>query len=127
MLTRFYAPDSLKEQMTTKEHQFIIAENTDSVPVGFASYAKIDAEIWHLHKLYILPDAQGKNAGRELIGFIVQHIENMGAKALRLNVNRQNSAIGFYEKAGFQIIGTEDIDIGNDFFMNDFVMELRLI
>ncbi|RZM14506.1 MAG: GNAT family N-acetyltransferase, partial [Pedobacter sp.] len=35
-------------------------------------------------------------------------------------------ARGFYEKLGFQVIREEDIDIGNGFYMNDFVMEKKL-
>ena len=32
-------------------------------------------------------------------------------------------AIRLYEKIGFKIVGNEDIDIGNGFLMQDFVME----
>jgi hypothetical protein len=41
-------------------------------------------------------------------------------------VNRYNKAKDFYEKAGFKIIETVDIEIGNGFYMNDYVMELPL-
>jgi len=41
-------------------------------------------------------------------------------------VNRYNAAKGFYEKLGFEITGTEDIDIGDGYFMNDFTMEKKL-
>jgi hypothetical protein len=46
---------------------------------------------------------------------------------LRLNVNRYNKAKFFYEKLGFKIIGSEDVDIGNGFYMNDFVMQKNLV
>ncbi|MGZ8545109.1 MAG: GNAT family N-acetyltransferase, partial [Flavisolibacter sp.] len=49
-----------------------------------------------------------------------------GATVLRLNVNRNNSARSFYEKLGFEMIGEEDIDIGNGYFMNDYVMEKKI-
>jgi hypothetical protein len=41
-------------------------------------------------------------------------------------MNRNNKARQFYEKNGFIIIKEEDIDIGNNYFMNDYVMEKRL-
>jgi ribosomal protein S18 acetylase RimI-like enzyme len=41
-------------------------------------------------------------------------------------VNRENKAIGFYNKLGFTIIAEEDIPIGNGFFMNDYVMQISL-
>jgi hypothetical protein len=41
-------------------------------------------------------------------------------------VNRYNKAKGFYEKLGFKVIGKEDIDIGNGYLMNDYVMQLEI-
>ena len=61
-----------------------------------------------------------------MLDYIIEEIKKSGAKALQLNVNRYNSAVHFYEKQGFKIIREEDIDIGEGFFMNDYVMELKL-
>ena len=41
---------------------------------------------------------------------------------LHLNVNKFNDAVQFYERAGFVTIKEEDIDIGQGYFMNDYVM-----
>ena len=43
-----------------------------------------------------------------------------------LNVNRYNKATDFYIKLGFEISYEEDIDIGNGFLMEDYVMKKRL-
>jgi ribosomal protein S18 acetylase RimI-like enzyme len=44
-------------------------------------------------------------------------------KTIRLTVNRQNfKSINFYFKLGFKIEKVADFDIGNGYFMNDFVM-----
>jgi hypothetical protein len=40
-----------------------------------------------------------------------------------LNVNKYNKAQYFYSKLGFAIIKEEVIDIGNDYVMDDYVME----
>jgi diamine N-acetyltransferase len=56
-------------------------------------------------------------------------IEFAGAKKgkrLQLQVNRHNDAKNFYTKQGFVIIKEADTDIGNGFFMNDYIMELVL-
>lgn len=46
---------------------------------------------------------------------------------LQLQVNRYNvNAKAFYEKLGFAVIQEADFDIGNGFFMNDYVMEKKL-
>jgi ribosomal protein S18 acetylase RimI-like enzyme len=42
---------------------------------------------------------------------------------LRLQVNRQNyKAINFYFRNGFIIESIADFDIGDGYFMNDFIM-----
>jgi hypothetical protein len=41
-------------------------------------------------------------------------------------VNRYNKARAFYEKLGFVVIDEKDFDIGNGYFMNDYVMEKKI-
>jgi ribosomal protein S18 acetylase RimI-like enzyme len=50
-------------------------------------------------------------------------MKTQGATTLQLNVNRNNPAKIFYEKLGFAVLNEEDIDIGNGYFMNDYVMQ----
>jgi RsiW-degrading membrane proteinase PrsW (M82 family)/GNAT superfamily N-acetyltransferase len=124
MLDIMYSTDALRRQMEDR-HQFIIVYNA-GVPVGFASYSETEPAVYKLHKLYVLPVHQGRGTGSFIIGQIINDILPKGANTLQLNVNRNNNAKNFYEKMGFQAIRTEDIDIGNGFFMNDYVMEKSL-
>jgi GNAT superfamily N-acetyltransferase len=126
MLDMMYSPASLEQQMN-KGHFFIIGKDEDEVPIGFASYSETEKEIFKLHKLYVLPDRQGKGIGRDFLEFITNDIKFMGAKALDLNVNRYNhNAKAFYEKNDFVVIGEEDINIGAGYFMNDYRLRLYL-
>ena len=122
MLELLYSPDALKKQMAN-HHVFLLAER-DEDPVAFASYSLVSPLNYKLHKLYVLPYLQGKGVGKALVDFILEEIMPLGAKKLILNVNRHNQAKIFYEKLGFKVIGEEDVDIGNGYFMNDYVMEL---
>lgn len=132
MLDLFYSTEALREQMR-KGHRFILAMDNDEA-VGFASYSpKENAEltlppkkVYRLHKIYIDPGQQGKGVGKLLLDHIMDDIRPKGATHLELNVNRSNAAIGFYKKYGFTILYEEDIDIGNGYFMNDYVMECRV-
>lgn len=134
MLDLFYSTMALREQMQ-KGHQFIMAVEQDE-PLGFASYSPLEpgrepdeipgSKTYRLHKIYIDPGEQGKGVGKLLLDHIIHEIRPLGATALELNVNRSNSAIGFYQKYGFNILYEEDIDIGNDYFMNDYVMEYKV-
>lgn len=60
-----------------------------------------------------------------IIDHVINDISSKDAASLGLNVNRYNKAKGFYERLGFNVIGEENIPIGNGYFMNDYVMEKR--
>jgi GNAT superfamily N-acetyltransferase len=128
MLQSIYSPESLENQITAQGHQFVLVY-ADDTPAGFASYSqKKDATpgIFRLHKIYLDPLLQGKGVGKMLLDFILKEISPLGATDLELNVNRHNKARHFYEKVGFIIVREEDIDIGNGFYMNDYVINLHL-
>ena len=125
MLEMMYSVPSLEKQMIRDGCIFIIVYD-DAVPVAFASYNEGIPHIWKLNKIYTLPDQQRKGIGRFIIDHIITEIKKQDAKALQLQVNRNNSARDFYLKLGFSIIQTADFDIGNGYFMNDYVMELSL-
>lgn len=126
MLGLFYSPQALKDQMHEEGHRFIIGYEDDN-PVAFASWSEIEPGIFKLHKLYVLPQLQGKGSGRQMLNYIIGELRQIQATSLRLNVNRHNtSAIAFYNKLGFITLKTEDIDIGGGYFMNDYVLSFDL-
>jgi diamine N-acetyltransferase len=128
MLEKMYSAAALSEQILIKKHQFILAYD-DRAPAGFASYGQksmLNPLVYRLHKLYILPGLQGKGVGKKLIKFIIEDILPAGAETLELNVNRHNKAKDFYENLGFSISREEKIDIGEGYFMDDYVMETTL-
>jgi ribosomal protein S18 acetylase RimI-like enzyme len=75
----------------------------------------------------VLTSQQGKGTGRFVLDHIALEISNQGAKALRLQVHRQNKAKNFYEKLGFEVIEELDLDIGKGYFMRDFIMEKKIL
>jgi diamine N-acetyltransferase len=127
MLDMMYSIQSITEQVSKKGHVFLLAkEGEDSL--GYASY-QFDYQGTNktkLHKIYILPTAQGKGVGKLLMNEVVKIAKLHGSSVLSLNVNRNNKAVDFYEKIGFEKAGTEDIDIGNGFLMEDFIMEKKI-
>lgn len=124
MLELMYSDTSLQQQMEDGA-QFLIAYE-DKIPVGFAAYQEIKPTLFKLHKIYVLGTRQGKGTGRFMINHIIEEIRKQGASTLQLQVNRHNKAKDFYELLGFTIIEEADFDIGNGFFMNDYVMEKKI-
>lgn len=95
--------------------------------VGYVSH-EIDylPGVTKIHKLYVLPSAQGKGFGRAMISQVAMIARNAGQQKLRLDVNYQNKAVDFYEKLGFQKIERFDTAIGNGYLMEDWRMEKEL-
>lgn len=126
MLDKMYNRGELLSQLESG-HTFLLASE-NGMDVGFAGFSVIDIEnnTYKLHKLYVLPEMHGKGVGKILVNEVVNLAARKGGKTLQLNVNRNNNAKDFYLKAGFNIKETVDLDIGNGFFMNDYVMELPI-
>jgi len=127
MLNMIYSAESLKQQISKSGHQFIFAyENQE--PIAFASYSPLPDEpaVVKVHKLYCLPKTQGKGIGKKLLEYIVADVKKPGVTQLEVNVNRHNPAKSFYEKLEFEVVREDDIDIGNGYFMNDYVLRKRI-
>jgi diamine N-acetyltransferase len=125
MLDLIYSTSSLEKQMKDGSVFLIAEENHD--PIAFAAYFLKSPNVYKLDKLYTLPNQQGKGLGKLLINRVIEAIKPLGATSLLLNVNRYNTkAQNFYRHLGFEIIEEVDIPIGAGFFMNDYVMELKL-
>lgn len=127
MLEKMYNRGELLSQLQ-KGYAFLIAEE-DDVDLGFASFSIFEPEnhSFKLHKLYVLPQTHGRGVGKLLINEVFNLVKRAGAKSLQLNVNKNNKAKEFYERAGFIIKETVILDIGNGFVMDDYVMEKAIL
>ena len=124
MLEWMYSDASLEKQMNTVCEFYIANLNGDDV--GFCSVspeAEDTNEVAHkLNKLYVLPSAQGTGAGKALLNKSIEVAKASGSSSLFLQVNKQNDAYAFYLKHGFVKEQEFKFDIGNGFFMDDYVM-----
>lgn len=129
MLEMMYSNNALTEQMTKLNHHFLLIkdEPTNSY-VGFVSYELNykNSLKTKLHKLYVLPNYHGKGLGRILINAVMEKARHNKNEIVTLNVNRNNNAKSFYEYIGFTISGKEDIDIGNGFLMEDYILDIKV-
>lgn len=125
MLDAFYSIATLTDNYNKGCH-FVLVKEQDTV-LGFAGFEHFSFDQkTKIHKLYLLPESQGKGIGKLLVDYIGSKAAEKNFGALVLNVNRFNKALGFYEKLGFAIVEEVDIEIGNGYLMEDFVME-RLV
>ncbi|MDU1890867.1 MAG: GNAT family N-acetyltransferase [Dysgonomonas sp.] len=123
MMDMMYSTSALQKQMKELGHHYLLAEE-DGEYFGYVSYEVNykDKNMTKVHKIYVLPSAQGRGVGRLFIDAVGEIAKNNDNNALSLNVNRNNKAIDFYSRMGFDIAYSENIDIGNGFLMEDYVM-----
>ncbi len=82
---------------------------------NFAGIIELDPErmakedVGWISFCYLTKDMRGRNMGVQLLGHAVSVYRRLGRKSLRLHVARDNPrAIAFYEKYGFDCIGSEN-------------------
>jgi GNAT superfamily N-acetyltransferase len=122
MLNWMYNEEKLAEQISNGHEFYIIHDEQDLGFIG-VEFDHPERGIMKIHKLYVLPDQQGKALGYQLFNFVKQRAIEKGISRIQLNVNRFNKAVAFYDRVGFKIIKEEDIDIGEGYLMEDYVME----
>lgn len=127
MLGAFYSVATLKDNVQNKGHHFLLVLDANK-HVGFASYEHNYQRklVTRLHKIYLLPEMQGKGIGKLIIDRVVAIAIQNKMTFISLNVNRSNKALTFYQKLGFKIISEEDIELDHGYMMEDYVMELQL-
>jgi len=119
MLGRFYSTASMESQMEAGQRFYCVMDGDNAM--GFVAIEKKEDGCFFLNKLYVKTLNQRGGLGAWILGELTS--EMPGLRELRLQVNRQNfKAINFYFKMGFVIECVADFDIGDGYFMNDFVM-----
>jgi GNAT superfamily N-acetyltransferase len=127
MLHEMYSLETLKKQMNEKKHSFFFWTKND-IPAGFGSLDLHSPDEAFLAKFYLKKSFRGKGEGALFLNSLEKTAILHKRHLLWLTVNRHNiTAINFYFKQGFKISRCADFDIGNGFFMQDFVMKKTLI
>ena len=127
MLNWMYSIETLEKSAESDHHFFAIFDADEAL--GFLDVELNCPEMngMKLQKIYVLPEKQGLGLGKKLLNFAIDFGNKQGLHQLILQVNRYNKAVDFYLHAGFEIIDEQDFDIGNGYFMNDFVMQKSLV
>jgi diamine N-acetyltransferase len=124
MLEMMYSIDSLEKQFENGAKFFLFY--FDKKAIGYGSI-NIENEIGLLNKIYIDAQYHGNGFGKKFLNFMESVALENGASSIQLFVNRYNKAKLFYENQGYLIIKTLDNDIGNGYFMNDYLMEKKIL
>jgi diamine N-acetyltransferase len=126
------------EEYVADPGRAVLVAEDDGVAVGYVMLvhgepydADVRAVVRHrptteLSKIYVLPNAQGGGVARQLLDAALEVARAIEAAGMWLGTNQANvRAQRFYEKSGFERIGTKRFHVG-DRWEDDFVYELRL-
>lgn len=124
MVEKFQSPQAISEQIQ-KGYAYFLSYHHE-IPSGYMALVADEKERkLMISKIYVAVEFRGLNLGTELLNFAVQQAKDKGYKELWLTVNKNNyNSIQWYEKRGFSIKKAIEMDIGNGFVMNDYVMEM---
>ncbi len=124
MLDLMYNSLTLENQMNGNIAFFMV--DLEQETVGYFALENIDDQIVKLHKLYLDPTKKQQGLGKKIIQYIQDWALTNQRNRIILNVNKNNSAVLFYQKMGFTIIEEMILDIGEGYVMDDYVMQLYL-
>ena len=123
MLQKFQTVDAITDQLRHGYQYYFVAEAGRMV--GFLAFFPRE-NVMYLSKLYLYKEERGKGYARHMLDFMIRVAQDAEVSSIELNVNRNNSAIYAYEKLGFKVIRTEKNDIGEGYFMDDYVYSLKI-
>lgn len=129
MMDMMYSVQSLTRQMTEENNVFLLEDGKGYVSYRFDRMTEEGNDVFHLEKLYVLPEFQGEGLGRELFDAVIAEVSSIsrGPCRIELNVNRSNGAVTFYERMGMHKESSGDFPIGNGYYMNDYIMAIDLL
>ena len=128
MLELMYAPEVLLAAFDNGVKFRLIKSGEETI--GFFSFFEYqsDPSVLKLDKLYLLPAFHGRGIGSLALRSLTECASDAGYGKLRLNVNKNNlRAIAAYTRNGFKKKESVKNDIGHGFFMDDYVMEKKLM
>ena len=127
MMNWMYSDESLATQMNTGCEFYIASIKKEDGKLDVVGFCSVSPEegAHKLNKLYVLPTAQGTGAGKALLNKSIEVAKAAGSTSLFLQVNKLNTAYTFYLKKGFIKESEFKFDIGNGFYMDDYVMRLH--
>ena len=138
MLDKFQSEKQIYEDIMNNGFVYFTAESIDhTVNTGISGNIKHNKltgyaacvpkeDYLHLSKLYVHKDYRKNGISRCIIDEMVALCKSRyGLNKIRLYVSKINDgSIAAYIKMGFKNVDTIMINIGNDFYMDDYVMEL---
>lgn len=124
MLDLFYSTEKIQKELEEGVYWEILYLENEAI--GYL-VCEVEEENIQLSKLYLKSKVRGKGLGKFLIDRSIEIAKENNKNSIRLNVNKNNTqSIAFYERVGFLKVEEGVFDIGNGYFMDDFIYEMKI-
>lgn len=125
MVEKFQSEKAIRNQYKNEKYTYFFIQNNDK-NIGYFGISEKENYLF-LSKLYISKDYRHKGIGSKTFEKIKEIAKGKSYKSIQLTVNKYNTnTIKAYEKWGFKTIDSVVTDIGQDFVMDDYIMEYSI-
>ena len=111
-----YSPDELARE----KEDILIGAFDDDEMLACCLLTKVDNKTLKLRQMAVQNNLQGKGIGASMMSFAELVARDKGYKKLIMHARK--TAVGFYEKLGYKVVGNEFIEVT----IPHFVMEKKL-
>lgn len=124
MADLFLSNEAIKKLINKGAIFKIVYENNK--PISYIEYIKENNKVF-LSKLYVDSNYRNKGYGKYMLDDCINYAKNNNINTIYLTVNKYNTpSINIYKHLNFKIIDAVVNDIGNNYVMDDYIMELSI-
>lgn len=125
MVEKFQSYPALKEQISEGYEYYQIFSGGEFC--GYTGIRPGEDNRLFLSKLYLKKESRGHHLATGAFSFLKEICRERGYSAIWLTCNKHNdNSLGVYRHFGFEIIDTQEADIGGGFIMDDYIMEYKM-
>ena len=125
MVEKFQSYPALKEQISEGYEYYQIVSGGEFC--GYIGIHPGEDNRLFLSKLYLKKESRGHHLATGAFSFLKEICRERGYSAIWLTCNKHNdNSLGVYRHFGFEIIDTQEADIGGGFIMDDYIMEYKI-
>ena len=126
MLDHYQSVSAITAQLESGQEYYLLKLDSKLVAyLSLVSDSSMDKVM--ISKLYVKQIIRGEGIGLYLLNFVKGQCKRKGIHSIWLTVNRNNQpTIDWYQKRGFKVMAETRKDIGEGYFMDDFIMEMAL-
>lgn len=125
MVEKFQSYPALKEQISEGYEYYQIFSSGEFC--GYTGIHPGEDNRLFLSKLYLKKESRGHHLATGAFSFLKEICRERGYSAIWLTCNKHNdNSLGVYRHFGFEIVDTQEADIGGGFIMDDYIMEYKM-